>query len=59
MNYFKGNGRCGVATSPNYIKEKEKDSVEKLTLNPDTPINDISIKNLAENSYISTMIFTD
>jgi len=58
MNYFKGNGRSGVITSTN-IYVKEKDSVVKLTLNPNTPINDISIKNLEKNSNYSSMIFTD
>ena len=40
MNYFKGNGSCGVTASPNYVKEK--DGVTKLTLNPNASIKNDS-----------------
>lgn len=57
MNYFKGNGSCGVTTSPNYINVKN--SVIKYTIKPNTSGSDFSIKNLAKKPHYSSMIFTD
>ena len=58
MNYFKGNGACGISTSPKHIKAKG--SATKLILNPNAVINNGSAKSQINkmDRHISN-IFTD
>jgi len=58
MNYFKGNGSCGISASPEYTKNK--DGGTKLPLTQNAVIKNDSVKRAINQSvkYINN-IFTD